>query len=57
MLESAAFVGVVAAIIWVAYLSHKLDDGNFNRKKKWSRDTTLAAPSKPAERHSSSPNS
>ncbi len=34
MIEAAAFVGVVGAIIWVAYLSVKYDDGT-HRAKKW----------------------
>lgn len=35
MLENIAFFCAVSGIIWVAYLSVKLDDSNFNRKKKW----------------------
>lgn len=35
MLENLAFFCAVGGIIWVAYLSIKLDDSNLNRKKKW----------------------
>lgn len=34
MIESAIFVAVVFAVLWVAYLSIKFDDGG-RRTKKW----------------------
>lgn len=35
MLENLAFAGTVGMILWVAYISIKLDDHNTTRKKKW----------------------
>lgn len=49
MLENLAFFGVVGTIIWVAYLSIKLDDANFNRKKKWQPNAGAHQVSPPIE--------